>query len=271
MTRFSIPAPANADGLSAPTDRRMQPAGDRDPFASRLQRASALAKGNGYRSQRAALRRVGKGLAPCDGAERVSAILHSPPASMATMTIERLICTIHGFGPVKANQIAGTSRTKQLGIVSAAERARIAAECTRRAEHMVSRPSPPPVKRAQFTRALETATQVRLARVDARRKIAGERDLAAATARAAQLITEQHRDHALDGMTVQSVLEAIPRVGEIRARKILRMLDMNHDTPLCALSASRAHTLATIITAAGEQAREHNKPAMQPTPFALAA
>jgi ribosomal protein S13 len=235
----------------------------RDPFAVRRQQAAALAKGNGYRSQRAELRRESKRRTPSVGAERVRAILLAPPECMATITVERLIRSIHGFGAVKATQIAGRSKSKRLCDLRDSERARIADECTRRAADMVMRALPTAPNPTQASHALQTATRVRLARVEARREITGDSDPAA---RAAALIADPGRDPDLDGMTVQSVLEAIPRVGETRTRKILGMLAMNAATTLAGLSPARAKQLATIVTLASEPRVEAH-----PAVIALAA
>jgi len=69
---------------------------------------------------------------------------------------------------------------------------------------------------------------------------------------------------------VQSVLEAIPRVGETRTRKILGMLAMNAATTLAGLSPSRAKQLATIVTVAAEPRLDAHPPAVA-TAIALAA
>jgi hypothetical protein len=212
------------------------------------QRRVALAKGNGFRAQRAELCRRLRRLAPPAAGAAVAEVLRDPPPYARRMTAGTLMRTIHGFGVRRISKIAGRRKGSPLGTISAPERERIALGCEQGAAHLQLRNARRPERR-QSLRALRSADKVRLARAHRLGEISRAPSKGHAAFRAAALIRRRRRAAALDGLTVKRVLEAIPGVGPASARRFMRPLMLNASTELGMLSRARSLEVADALIA----------------------
>lgn len=98
-------------------------------------------------------------------------------------------------------------------------------------------PTPPALTAEQRRAALEKAAAVRRTRGEARAKLkAGELDLG-------DLLAAAEQDEALASMKVLAVLESLPRVGKVGARRLLGELGIAESRRIQGLGA---HQLAAL-------------------------
>lgn len=98
-------------------------------------------------------------------------------------------------------------------------------------------PTPPALTDEQRRAALEKAAAVRRARGDARARLkAGELDLAG-------LLDAAQHDEALASMKVLAVLESLPRIGKVRARRLLGELGIAESRRIQGLGAHQLEAL----------------------------
>jgi hypothetical protein len=113
--------------------------------------------------------------------------------------------------------------------------------------------------------ALNEGNQVRCGRAQALREVTCAPTRANGAFRAAAILTSEKRPAELDGLAVQLVIEAIPRVQAHTARQLLGPLKISDTTTLGMLSRSRAVTVASALVE--RYGRGHELPA--PTPLTL--
>jgi hypothetical protein len=215
------------------------------------QRRDALDRANRVRRRRRHLRDTIARATPATGASLAAGVLLAPPGYAQTMTVTRLLTAIHGFGKSRAKGTAGRhAHNNQLGALSGPERARIAAETQRVAAHLTRRVEAPQRRnRAQAMDAINDANQVRFRRSRALREVASAPSRGSGAFRAAAILTSAQRPAELDGLAVQAVIEAIPRVQEASARRLLGPLKVSDTTTLAMLSRARAVTVASVLIA----------------------
>lgn len=217
------------------------------PAAIARQRQHGLQKANGVRHQRRLLRGRIARLTPPDGAAMAGRVLLHPPHYAQTMTVERLLTAIHGFGPVRAKAIAGTGSTSVLRELCTDDRVSIAVACKDHAAHLKHWHQSTTINANQSRQALDDANRVRLCRVQTLRGISAAPDALTGAWRAAALINNPRRHVELDGLTVKAVLEAIPGIETAIARKIMRPLALTDSVRLEMLSRSRSAQVATAL------------------------
>lgn len=213
------------------------------------QRTAALAQANHTRSQCKRLREEINAQPPREGAILVARVLLKPPQFLANMKTGRLLLAIHGIGAKRAREIARLRLATPIGALSIHERVRIAAETVRRCEHMVRKQPPRTPAPEVSARALLDANQIRFARSGACHDISRARDPLQGAFRAAKLIIASDRAVELDGLSVLAVLEAVPGMGNKRARRVLEQLHVGISIELRALSRPRAVALASALIA----------------------
>jgi hypothetical protein len=242
------------------------------------QRAHALARANRVRHQRRLLRERIARLVPPDGAAMAESVLLRPPDFALTMTVERLLSAVQGFGSVRVRAIARAHEESPLGALADEERAAIASACqdtaaSLRGRRRIGRHDP-----TQALRALAGADRVRLARVNALRKIAQAPTSATGAWRAAALINSSSRLAELDGLALKAIVEAIPGVRKSTAWEIMQPLSLSDSTRLSMLSRTRAASIASALISRYSRLARPTSPTTSassatrsPRPFSTAA
>ena len=242
---------------------------------SRRTRMAALGHANAVRVARREARESIKRVPPVTGARIATQILLAPPEWARSMSLERLLSAIRGFGRVRIKEVAAGAATVPVGQLGYALRAAIASECARDAEHLSERRrSPIPDiggRIPQAQQALAEANRVRLARARALARIAQAPSRVIGTFRAAGLIGNSRRGNEFDRLAVKKVLAAIPDVGVTGAGALMAELGILESTQLGMLSETRARHLALAVRQQYGAGRCNHQRTPQVTELARAA
>jgi hypothetical protein len=218
---------------------------------SQRARMAALGHANAVRVARRDARESIKRVPPVTGAQIAKQIMLAPPEWAMSMSLERLLGAIRGFGRVRIKEVAAGAATVPLGQLGYAVRAAIASECARDAEQLSKRrrSSMPDIGQRipQAQQALAEANRVRLARARALARIAQAPSRAIGAFRAAGLIGNSRRGNEFDRLAVKKVLAAIPDVGVTGAGALMAELGILESTQLGMLSEPRARHLARAV------------------------
>lgn len=215
---------------------------------SKRKRMTALGHATAVRVARRDARERIKRLPPITGAHLAKQIMLEPPEWANSMSLDRLLSAIRGFGDVRIKQVAGGAAKVPLSQLGDVVRAAIANECAWDAEHLSERrrsPLPHIEQRIpQAQEALAEANRVRLARARKLAHIAQAPNRVIGAFRAAGLIGNSRRGDEFDRLAVKKVLVAIPDVNVTRASALMAELGILESTQLGMLSEIRARQIA---------------------------
>ena len=218
---------------------------------SRRTRMAALEHANAVRVARSDARERIKRVPPVTGAQIAKQVMLAPPDWARSMSLERLLSAIRGFGRVRIKEVAAGAATVPLGALGHVVRAAIASECARDAEHLSERGRSlaPGIggRIPQAQEALAEANRVRLARARKLAHIAQAPNRVIGAFRAAGLIGNSRRGNEFDRLAVKKVLAAIPDVGVTSAGALMAELGILESTQLGMLSEIRARHLALAV------------------------